>query len=97
MSVTFFDFDILNDQHTGYLLITTWLPTRVARLSTPASRATPSRCAARTHEAHSGALQVSETTIILVEYPKRLAGLVRDCVGPLQKVRRSPAWGLVSL
>lgn len=31
--------------------------------------------------------QVSETTIILVEYPKRLAGLVRDSVGPLQKVR----------
>ena len=32
-------------------------------------------------------LQVKETTMIVVEYPRRLARLVRDSVGPLAKVR----------
>ncbi len=31
-------------------------------------------------------LQVKETTVIVVEYPRRLAALVRDRAGPLVKV-----------
>ena len=35
-------------------------------------------------------LQVKETTMIVVEYPRRLSNLVRDRVGPLSKVQPSP-------
>lgn len=34
-------------------------------------------------------LQVKETTMIIVEYPRRLASLVRDSVGPVVKVLMS--------
>ena len=34
-------------------------------------------------------LQVKETTMIVVEYPRRLANLVRDNVGPLTKVHHA--------